>query len=145
MKKKKDQRTKDFQRNIYDIFTTPVISKKNFTSNVVLYCFWRYLMRGLNWHLSQPFIGPQLILVRLWKHAQIRSCNQPVLSNKGKVSCSRKQYSFLNITEQEFYSDLYIVHRLNRANTYVHYSIHHNVLLTKIWGDICINANLNLV
>ena len=28
MNKKKDQRTKDFQRNIYDIFTTPVISKK---------------------------------------------------------------------------------------------------------------------
>ena len=29
--------------------------------------------------------------VRLWYHARIHSWNQPVLSNKGKVSCSRKQ------------------------------------------------------
>ena len=31
------------------------------------------------------------MLVRLWNHARIRSWNQPVLSNKGKVSCLRKQ------------------------------------------------------
>ena len=30
-------------------------------------------------------------LVRLWNHARIRSWNQPVVSNKSKVSCSRKQ------------------------------------------------------
>ena len=29
--------------------------------------------------------------IRLWNHARIRSWNKPVLSNKGKVSCSRKQ------------------------------------------------------
>ena len=29
--------------------------------------------------------------IRLWNHARIRSWNQPVLSNNGKVSCSRKQ------------------------------------------------------
>ena len=27
----------------------------------------------------------------MWNHTRIRSSNQPVLSNKGKVSCSRKQ------------------------------------------------------
>ena len=27
----------------------------------------------------------------MWYHARIRSWNQPVLGNKGKVSCSRKQ------------------------------------------------------
>ena len=53
--------------------------------------FWRYLMRGLIWHLSQYSIRPSIILVWLWNHAWIHSWNQPVLSNKGKVSCSRKQ------------------------------------------------------
>ena len=28
----------------------------------------------------------------MWNHAQIHSCNQPVLSNEGKVSCPRKQW-----------------------------------------------------
>ena len=41
--------------------------------------FWRYLTRGLIWHLSQSSKGPQFILVRLWHHARIRSWNQPVL------------------------------------------------------------------
>jgi len=35
--------------------------------------------------------GPQFILVQLRNHTRICSWNQPVLSNKGKVSCSRKQ------------------------------------------------------
>ena len=33
--------------------------------------------------------GSQLILVWLWKYSGICSWNQPVLSNEGKVSCSR--------------------------------------------------------
>ena len=45
---------------------------------------------GLIWHLSQSSIRPS-IYFRLWYHARIRSWNQPVLSNKGNVSCSRKQ------------------------------------------------------
>ena len=53
--------------------------------------FWRYLKRELIWHFSQFSWGPQFILVWLWNHARIRSWNQPVLSNKGKVYCSRKQ------------------------------------------------------
>ena len=36
-----------------------------------------------------------LFLVWLWNHARICSWNQPVLSNKGKVSCSRKQLGSL--------------------------------------------------
>ena len=32
-----------------------------------------------------------MTLVWLWNHPRICSWNQPVLSNKGKVSCSRKQ------------------------------------------------------
>ena len=46
---------------------------------------------GLIWHLSRSSIRPSLFLVWLWNHARIRSWNQPVLSNKRKVSCSRKQ------------------------------------------------------
>ena len=66
-------------------------------SNVVsrfCFWFWRYLTRGLIWHLSQSSIGPSIYfssIVRLWYHARIRFWNLPVLSNKGKVSCSRKQ------------------------------------------------------
>ena len=33
----------------------------------------------------------------LWIHARIRSWNQPVLSNKDKVSCSRKQRGTLRV------------------------------------------------
>ena len=51
--------------------------------------FWQYLTRGLIWH-NLP-LGPQFILVWLWNQAQIPSWNQPVLSNEGKVSFSRKQ------------------------------------------------------
>ena len=32
-----------------------------------------------------------LLYFDLWNHVRIRSLNQPVLSNKGKVACSRKQ------------------------------------------------------
>jgi len=39
----------------------------------VWFWFWRYLTRGLIWHLSQSSIGLHLILVRLWNHARIRS------------------------------------------------------------------------
>jgi len=39
------------------------------------------------------------ILVRLWNHAQIRSWNQPVLGNEGKVSCSRKQGDALSVVQ----------------------------------------------
>ena len=42
-------------------------------------------------YLTFKSILLQLILVRLWTHARIRSWNQPVLSNKGKVSCSMIQ------------------------------------------------------
>ena len=52
---------------------------------------WRYLTRELIWHLSQSFTRPSIYLVWLWIHSRIRSWNQPVLSKKGKVSCSRKQ------------------------------------------------------
>ena len=44
----------------------------------------------LTWHLSQSSIRPS-IYFNLWNHAQIHSWNQTVLSNMGKVSCSRKQ------------------------------------------------------
>ena len=57
----------------------------------LIFLFWRYLTRGLIWHLSHIFIRPSVFLVWLWNHARIRSWNQPVPSNKGKVSCSRKQ------------------------------------------------------
>jgi len=33
----------------------------------------------------------QFRLVHLWNHARISSWNKPVLSSKGKVSCSKKQ------------------------------------------------------
>ena len=33
----------------------------------------------------------KFILAQFWNHAQIQYWNQPVLSNKGTVSCSRKQ------------------------------------------------------
>ena len=49
--------------------------------------FWRYLTRGLIWHLC-PY-GPQFILG--WNHTRIRSWNEPVLSNNGKMSYSMKQ------------------------------------------------------
>ena len=42
-------------------------------------------------HLSESSIRPSDYLVRLWNHARIRSWNQPVISNKGKISSSRKQ------------------------------------------------------
>ena len=36
--------------------------------------YWRYLTRGLIWHLSQsPTIRPSIYFVRLWNHARIRS------------------------------------------------------------------------
>ena len=51
----------------------------------LLLWFWRYLT-----YLS---IKPSIYftVVWLWNHAPIHSWNQPVLSNKGEVSCSRKQ------------------------------------------------------
>ena len=55
--------------------------------------FWRYLTRGLIWHLSQSSIRPSIWFSTI-VNAQIRSWNQPVLSNKGKVSCSRKQHDW---------------------------------------------------
>ena len=55
--------------------------------NVCFLLFWRYLTRGLIWHLSQPSIYFSLIV----NSSSICSWNQPVLSNKGKVSCTRKQ------------------------------------------------------
>jgi len=42
-------------------------------------------------HLSQSSIRPSIFLVRLWNQGRIHSLNQPVLSNKDKVSCWRKQ------------------------------------------------------
>ena len=59
---------------------------------------WSYLTRGLIWHLSQSFI---MYLIRLWIHARICSCNQQVLNNKGKVSCSMKQRGPLMGLEQK--------------------------------------------
>ena len=53
-------------------------------SLVFFFWFWRYLTRRLIWHLSPSSIRPSIILVRLWNHARIRSCNQPVLINKVK-------------------------------------------------------------
>ena len=52
--------------------------------------FWRYLT-VLIWHLRQFSKRPSLFLVRLWNHARVCSWNQPVLSNRGNVSCSMKQ------------------------------------------------------
>ena len=54
-------------------------------------CFLRDLMRGLIWHFNQSYIALQFISVRLWSHARIRCWNPQQISNKGKVSCSRKQ------------------------------------------------------
>ena len=42
-------------------------------------------------HLSSTKPSIYFAVVWLWNHAPIRSWNQPVLSNKGNVSCSRKQ------------------------------------------------------
>ena len=57
---------------------------------LVFIWFLRYLTRMLIRHLSLP-LDPQFILVLLWYHDRICTWNQPVLSNKGKISCSRKQ------------------------------------------------------
>ena len=43
------------------------------------------LTRGLIWHLNQSSIWPSIYFMYY-------SWNQPVLRNKGKVSCSRKQW-----------------------------------------------------
>ena len=50
------------------------------------FLFWRYLTRGLIWHLSQSSIRPSIYFSSI-----VNSRSNPVLSNKGKVSCSRKQ------------------------------------------------------
>ena len=52
--------------------------------------------RVLYWQLAWSFSLCLFILVRLWNFAYLnqarsRSWNKPVLSNKGKVSCPRKQ------------------------------------------------------
>ena len=47
-----------------------------------------YLMRKRNCHYSQSAI---MTNVRIWTLLWTRSWNQPVLSNEGKYSCSRKQ------------------------------------------------------
>ena len=61
------------------------------TSSKHFWGFWRYITRGLIWHLRQSSTWPSFFLVWLWNYARILSWNQPVLSNKGKVSCSKKQ------------------------------------------------------
>ena len=62
----------------------------------IWFWFWRYLTRGLIWHLSKSSILRPSIYIR----STVKSClncswNQPVLSNKGKVSCPRKQRGHL--------------------------------------------------
>ena len=49
-----------------------------------------FLTRGIFDEGQSSIKGPRYNLVRLWDHARIRSWNQPVLNNKGEVSCSRK-------------------------------------------------------
>ena len=66
-----------------------LVTEKMYIS-VFSVCFWRYLT-VLIWHLRQFSKQPSLFLVRLWNHARVCSWNQPVLSNRGTVSCSMKQ------------------------------------------------------
>ena len=53
--------------------------------------FWRYLTRGLIWHLSQSSIRPSIYFSSIVTSRSNPFLEPPVLSNKGKVSCSRKQ------------------------------------------------------
>jgi len=56
----------------------------------VFCCFFlRYLKRGLIIYSNQSSIKPSFYFSSIVN--QIRSRNQPVLINRGKVSCSRKQ------------------------------------------------------
>ena len=59
------------------------------TGRCWLFGVWRYLMGGGGdiWHLSQSSSRPSIYFCSIVKSRP----NQPVLSNKGKVSCSRKQ------------------------------------------------------
>jgi len=87
---------KNYRKSISRDECESVWSTNSFNStynNLVLvwYWFWRYLTRGLIWHLSQSSIRPSIYFSSIVKSARICSWNQPVLSNKGKVSCSRKQ------------------------------------------------------
>ena len=56
-------------------------------TNIFWIWFWQYSIKGLVWHLNLFSISLQFILVQLWNHTQISSWNQPVLSDKRKVSC----------------------------------------------------------
>ena len=79
---------------------------------------------GANWHLSQSSIKT-FIKVLLWNHAQIRSWNQPVLSNKGKVSCSMKQRGPLMGFEPKL-DTLWVRRAIHFAtpSTFSHYTYH---------------------
>ena len=70
--------SKDVERKRY------LMSEPMQLSHTVNIC-WRYLTRGLIWHLSQSSIRPSIYFS---SSMTSRSNHQPVLSNKGKVSCS---------------------------------------------------------
>ena len=99
--------------------------------------FWRYLTRGVIWHLGQSSIRSQFSLLRVWNHARIRSWNQPVLCNKGKVSWTRTHD--LHITSQTW-SPLrhdalwiYIAHRLECFPFSFLFPLLDSFLVTNFW------------
>ena len=53
---------------------------------LVLVWFWRYLTTGFIWHLSQSSIRPSIYFSLILKSRSDPSWNQPVLSNKSKIS-----------------------------------------------------------
>ena len=74
-------------RNILQTTNFPFLHLKP----LVRVWFWLYLTKGLIWHISQSSIRPSFYFSSIVISRRIRSWNQPVLSHKGKVSCSRKQ------------------------------------------------------
>ena len=59
---------------------------------ILLFSWLTKFNEGANiWHLSQCSIRPSIYFSSIAKSRRICSGNQPVLSKKGKVSCSRKQ------------------------------------------------------
>ena len=51
-----------------------------------------FLTRELYWHKSQSTIRPSIYSVRLWNNPRIRSKNQLVLSNLGRLSRRQREH-----------------------------------------------------
>ena len=52
---------------------------------------WRYLTSGLIWHLSRSSIRPSIYFSLIVKSSSNPFLEPPTVSNKDKVSCSKKQ------------------------------------------------------